>query len=181
MSNPRAAGLALLLIGVLVLMGNTLDVLPPEAFFAGLLTYPIGGYLFFMGSRHAIANKAEVRTARKFERRLGNAAGEEHARRQGSQVVNPNAPRAVGEAEAHGPTAADPNQLVLNEIDMSSDGSNDGDDGEQAFQVGTDVSYPVELQESGKLADQLEKLSKLQEQGIISAEELAVAKAKLLG
>ena len=31
MSNPRATGLAFLLIGVLTLVGNTLDVLPAEA------------------------------------------------------------------------------------------------------------------------------------------------------
>ena len=51
MSNPRFTGLLLLLIGVLTLVGNTMDILPPQAFWAGLLTYPIGGYLFFMGSR----------------------------------------------------------------------------------------------------------------------------------
>ena len=74
MANPRSTGLALLLVGVLVLMGNTLDVLPPQAFWAGLLTYPVGGYLFFMGSRQA-AERAEHQTARRLNPRLGNTPG----------------------------------------------------------------------------------------------------------
>ena len=56
MSNPRFTGLLLLLIGVLTRVGNTMDILPPQAFWAGLLTYPIGGYLFFMGSRSLPGN-----------------------------------------------------------------------------------------------------------------------------
>ncbi len=178
MSNPRSTGLALLLVGVLVLMGNTLDLLPPEAFWAGLLTYPIGGYLFFMGSRQAI-ERAELRTARRLNPRLGNSPGEDHARRQADHTVNPHAPRNVpddlpGVEPAPSPQPATPDEPVLNEIEM------DGNDEEDDFQVGTDVSYPVEIQERSSLADQLEKLSKLQQQGIIGDEELAVAKAKLL-
>ena len=55
-SHVESAGLLLLLIGVLTRVGNTMDLLPPQAFWAGLLTYPIGGYLFFMGSRSLPGN-----------------------------------------------------------------------------------------------------------------------------
>ena len=95
MSNPRPTGLALLLIGVLVLMGNTMDVLPPEAFWAGMLTYPIGGYLFFVGSRRAL-ERAELRTTRRLNPKLGNSLGRDYAQRQPDHVVSPHAPRRVG-------------------------------------------------------------------------------------
>ena len=179
MSNPRTTGLALLLIGVLVLVGNTLDVLPPEAFWAGMLTYPIGGYLFFMGSRRAL-QRAERRTARRLNPKPANSPGQEHARRRADHVVKPHAARSVAddlpevEAEPAAPLAT-PNDLVLNEIEVSDEGDEDD------FHVATDVSHPVELQDRSSLGDELAKLSKLHEQGVISAEELAIAKAKLLG
>lgn len=168
MSNPRATGLALLLIGVLVLMGNTMDVFPPEAFWAGLLTYPIGGYLFFMGSRRAI-RRSERQMARRLSSRLQSSPGQDRARRQAERVVDSNAAQS-------GIATPEPEPVApLNELEMGPE--SDQDD----FQVATDVSFPVELQERNSIADQLGKLSKLHEQGIISAEELAVAKAKLLG
>jgi hypothetical protein len=192
MANPRFTGLLLLLTGVLVLMGNTMDVLPAEAFWAGLLTYPIGGYLFFMGSRQAI-EAAEARHARNLNPHISNRAGEDHARRQERSSPNPNAAPSESEtAEVEAPEresrivaslrkpaddtpaeeapAAAP--LALHDID---------EDTTEDLEVTTDVSYPVEVQERQNLAEQLEKLSRLQQQGIISAEEYAVAKAKLLG
>jgi hypothetical protein len=193
MANPRFTGLLLLLTGVLVLMGNTLDVLPPQAFWAGLLTYPIGGYLFFMGSRAAI-EKSETRHAQALNPRLANDAGEAHAARQARSAPNPNAVDASAAAEpveperesrivaslrrppeappeASEPKASTPEPLAFHEI---------GPEDDEGMQVTTDVSFPVEIQEQRSIADQLEKLSKLQQQGIISAEEYAVAKAKLL-
>ncbi len=195
MSNPRFTGLLLLLIGVLTLVGNTMDILPPQAFWAGLLTYPIGGYLFFMGSRRAL-ERAEIQTARALNPRLGNAKGEAFARQQEKRVVNPHAPHESASEKAapgappsetgpsqatHSPAQAAatdqvvPGEVVLYEVDAE-DGGEDQD-----FRVTTDVSYPLEIQEQRSIADQLEKLSSLHRQGIISAEELAIAKAKLLG
>jgi hypothetical protein len=49
------------------------------------------------------------------------------------------------------------------------------------FVVDTDVSFPVEVQRGDALADQLGKLNKLLSQGVLTEEEYAVAKAKLLG
>ena len=44
-----------------------------------------------------------------------------------------------------------------------------------------DVSFPVEVQRGDALADQLLKLNKLLTQGILTEQEYAIAKAKLLG
>ena len=59
MNEPRKLGLALILLGVIVFRGNTTEALPPEGFFAGLFLYPVGGDLFFKGSRQAI-NRTEA-------------------------------------------------------------------------------------------------------------------------
>ena len=48
------------------------------------------------------------------------------------------------------------------------------------FKVSSDVSFPLEIQERTSLAEQLDRLHRLQEEGIITAEEFAAAKAKLL-
>ncbi len=55
------------------------------------------------------------------------------------------------------------------------------DDQDDNFVVATDVSFPVEVQSADALADPLRKLIQLLEQGVLTAEEYAVAKAKLLG
>jgi hypothetical protein len=173
MANPRFNGLLILLIGVLVLFGNTMDVLPPEAFWAGLLTYPIGGYLFFMGSRSA-SERAETPTARALSPRTRNRPGEQLAELQAKKVANPNAPPSPARSPAppiNAPT-------VQRDAVAMSDA--DGDEGEEEVRVTSDVSFPLELQEKQNPADQFRKLAKLQEEGIITAEELAIAKAKLL-
>lgn len=46
--------------------------------------------------------------------------------------------------------------------------------------IRTDVSFPIEIQESDALADQLGKLNQLLEQSVLTEEEYAIAKAKLL-
>jgi len=61
--------------------------------------------------------------------------------------------------------------------DATSGDASDGD----AFTVTTDVSFPLEVQQQNSLAEQLQKLSKLREGGILSDDEFAIAKAKLLG
>ena len=53
--------------------------------------------------------------------------------------------------------------------------------GEPDLVVTTDVSFPVEVQTGDALADQLKKLNTLMAQGVLTEEEYAVAKAKLLG
>ncbi|MCP5043762.1 MAG: SHOCT domain-containing protein [bacterium] len=46
--------------------------------------------------------------------------------------------------------------------------------------MASDVSFPIEVQQQDSLADQIRKLQQLREDGIISDEEMATAKAKLL-
>ena len=181
MGNPRSTGLLLLAIGILTLIGNTMDILPPQAFWAGLLTYPIGGYLFFKGSREAI-ERAEVRHARALNPTLRNEQAEAYAQQQRAQVVNPHAtehhrPARHAAAPTTVPTHAN-DELVLYEVDEGGESADEEDGG---FQVTTDVSFPLEVQEQRSLAEQLERLQRLHEEGVIDAEELAVAKAKLLG
>lgn len=195
MKNPRFTGLLLLLTGVLVLMGNTLDVLPPAAFWAGLLTYPIGGYLFFMGSREAL-ERVEKRATRAMSSRVSSDPGQAFAKLQersqpphsarpkagesDPQPVEPEsriveslrakpAAKEAGPAEQDSPVAAEP--LALHDLQEEDTGS----------ETAPDASFPVEVQEPQSLADQIQKLDKLQRQGVISAEEYAVAKAKLRG
>ena len=55
------------------------------------------------------------------------------------------------------------------------------DESASDFVVTTDVSFPVEVQSGDALADQLRKLNELMGQGVLTEEEYAVAKAKLLG
>jgi hypothetical protein len=55
------------------------------------------------------------------------------------------------------------------------------DDQDDDFVVATDVSFPVEVQSADALTGQLRKLIQLLEQGVLTEEEYAVAKAKLLG
>jgi hypothetical protein len=158
-------GLLLLLVGVLVLMGNTLDVFPPESFWAGLLTYPIGGYLFFQGTWGP-----GPAGARRRQPRAASPPAPEPARRPIGVLrpgTRPAARPAVGEP-------ASPREFVL---------PSDSGEGEDEFKVTSDVSFPVEVEveQRTSVADHLRKLAKLHEQGIISSEELAAAKAKLLG
>jgi hypothetical protein len=177
MNEPRKVGLALILVGVLVLLGNTTEALPPEAFFFGLFLYPIGGYLFFKGSRQAI-QKAEVRAEKIRAPRLKNETAEKYAQ---SQLDNIETHGSV-DCQVHGyrkPKASEttaPDELILYELDLELD-----DEAEDTFSVTSDVSFPLEVQEQDSLAEQIMKLQKLREGGIISEEEMSSAKAKLLG
>ena len=51
---------------------------------------------------------------------------------------------------------------------------------EDSFRISSDVSFPLEIQEQTSLAEQLDKLNRLREEGVINAQEFAAAKAKLL-
>ena len=48
------------------------------------------------------------------------------------------------------------------------------------FKVSVDVSFPIEVQERTKIADELAKLVQLFEDGVLNEQELEAAKAKLL-
>lgn len=183
MKEPRKVGLALICLGVVVLLGNTTEALPPEAFFAGLVLYPIGGYLFFKGSREAI-KQAELRAARIRAPRLKNETAEKYAAQQKSNI------EAHGSVDAQVLTQSPPpakavvtsqtrggGELALHELEVDA-GPAAGE--EDDFAVTSDVSFPIEVQERDSLAEQIMKLQKLREDGIISDDEMATAKTKLL-
>ena len=73
------------------------------------------------------------------------------------------------------PAAASARDAI--ELDVDGGGESDSDD----VQISSDVSFPLEIQRESSIADQLAKLVKLHEAGVLSAEELQVAKTKLLG
>lgn len=162
MNNPRLTGLLLLLIGVLVLVGNTLDVFPPQAFWAGLLMYPIGGYLFFIGSRRANEPGQHKRSADSQPQRT---RGEGHAARH----------EAPPKVESFGSIS----QEIVAAARKPAEAAAGGQPAPAASMASRADATPAEQRGGG--TDQLAKLNKLREQGIISAEELAVAKAKLRG
>jgi hypothetical protein len=178
MTNQRVAGLAFLLMGVLTLLGNTMDVLPAEAFWVGLITYPIGGYLLFMSSRETIQG-VEHRTSRALNPTIYNEGGQTYAKLQARNLSK--APASIQEcaqrarAQAIHREQVVEDEIVLYEVD-DAEATGSGDD----FKVSADVSFPLEVQEQTTLAEQLEKLHRLQEEGIITAKEFAAAKAKLL-
>lgn len=184
MKEPRKVGLALIFLGVVVLLGNTTEALPPEAFFAGLILYPIGGYLFFKGSREAI-KQAEVRAASIRAPRLRNETAEKYAAKQQSNIEAHGSVDSQMLARSGGPAetiakgqARENAKPTLHELEIGSDVVVDDDAGN--FNVTSDVSFPIEVQEQDSLAEQIMKLHKLQEDGIISDEEMVMAKAKLL-
>ncbi len=166
MNNPRLTGLLLLLIGVLVLVGNTLDVFPPQAFWAGLLMYPIGGYLFFIGSRRA--NEPEQRT-RSADSRPERTRGEGQAARHGGAHDAPPKVQSFGSIS----------QEIVAAARKPAEAAAASQPAPAAAMTSRTDAAPAGQPGGG--ADQLAKLNKLREQGIISAEELAVAKAKLRG
>jgi len=176
MKQPKTVGLALILLGTLVLLGNTTEALPAEAFFAGLFLYPIGGVLFFQGSRASI-QQAETRAANIRAPQLKNATAEAYAERQRRNIERTGSDESQLRSLQQGQKATPPAPFEALEIDLDLDPELDD---EEEFAVTTDVSFPIEVQEQDSLAEQLMKLQKLRDGGVISEEELAIAKAKLL-
>ena len=168
MNNPRFTGLLLLLIGVLVLFGNTLDVFPPQAFWAGLVMYPIGGYLFFVGSRRA-NDPAFLRAQRAAEARSGGA-GERSA--QAGADGEDARPVQTFDSISREIVAAARKPAEMPAASPAASPATSTDSGAPAPTRATASQPPG-------IAEQLAKLQKLHQQGIISADELAIAKAKL--
>lgn len=181
MSRSRSQGLGLMVAGVLCFLGTTSEVLPVQAFWAGVGASLLGCVVFMKGNRAAM-QRADRRAARALNPVIRNEAMERYAEQQARGVDEQvrrretQRPAAAAVTPARDPLAAE--EIVLYEVD-DAEGRIDDDDPE--FKVTTDVSFPIELQEQDSLAEQLEKLQRLQESGVISAEEFAVAKAKLLG
>ena len=176
MSDPRITGLALMGLAIAAFLGTTTEALPAATFFPALLLFGVGAIKFMKSNSEAMA-----RAEKKAERRVNpvirqnqhaQAQAERAAARRGGALNS----LADGDLEAEraaalasGRTAPQPDAIELG-------GHADEDD----LVVTTDVSFPVEVQQGDALADQLKKLNTLMAQGVLTEEEYAVAKAKLL-
>jgi hypothetical protein len=198
MSNSRTPGILLLGLGALIFAGTTNAMLPAELFWGGAATSTLGLILFMKANRKHLA-QSEHQTAQKLRPTIHSKARqtpprppagrpeqtagqpERRPQRQPDRGVAESGVtkrHAVGEAvSSAGPREIlDQDELVLYEVDDSS-----GLGGDEEFRVSTDVSFPLEVQEQDSLAEQIEKLRRLFEDGILSSEEFNAAKAKLLG
>ena len=177
MSDPRMSGLALMGISVAAFLGTTTQTLPSVTFFPALAVFGLGAIRFLRGNQVERA-KAEKRVEREIHptirpNRHAQAHAERLAARRGSALSSLNgddldaedaARRASGRMGAQSPLS-DAIELPGEDADLV---------------VTADVSFPVEVQTGDALADQLKKLSQLMAQGVLTEEEYAVAKAKLL-
>ena len=171
MSDPRLLGLTLMAISIVAFLGTTSQQLPAAVFFPALALFLIGAFQFLRSNHEASSREdARIRRARNAGLRPNRNAetlAERQARSPETGVPRPTADASTsGSADTAHP-GAQPNALAI-----------DVEEGD--LQVETDLSFPVEVQSADALADQLGKLSRLLEQGILTQEEYAVAKAKLL-
>lgn len=186
-STSRTRGLLLMGAGALTFVGTTTQLLPAEAFFPAVGACLFGVLLFMKGNREA-TEQEEKRIKHVLDPNIRNESMERYASRQ-ARVDGLALESAASQEIRHAPAAAavpatSPNdEIVLYEltdaeaVDYDAGNGNEDDD----FVISTDVSFPVELQESQSLAEQLQKLDRLREDGVINNEEFAIAKAKLLG
>jgi hypothetical protein len=170
MSDPRMTGLALMAISTAAFAGTTSNSLPPVHFFPALVLF-VAGAIQFVRTNHVVLEKAEKRAHSaanpviRENRHVGARAERQAARRgagldhSGAEDINANA--IASQSASRGES-----------IEVDQPGSE--------FVVETGVSFPVEVQSGNALADQQGKLNQLLEQGVLTAEEYAVAKTKLL-
>lgn len=192
MPQSRLSGLLLIALGVLTFLGTTNQLLPAVAFFPGLVVCGLGSFIF-LRANHEAMNSADRRIQERLHpviKPQSESLATRRAAAAGGSLPAPGerAPRMPAQAATAKQVQDD--ELVLYEVDQAGDAAGEPtvvgaledeaasqDDG---FVVTTDVSFPLELQQQSSLADQLAKLRRLADDGIISEEEFAVAKAKLL-
>ena len=173
MSDPRVTGLLLMSISIAAFIGTTSNRLPSITFFPALILFGAGA-IKFMRTNHDALEKAEKRTQRALnpvirENRHTQAHAERQASRQGEALSHSGSCDPTETRGQHPRRTAIPQREAISIDDLDDD-----------FVVATDVSFPVAVQAGDALADQLRKLNQLLEQGVLTAEEYAVAKAKIL-
>lgn len=176
MSDPRISGLLLMTVSVAAFLGTTSETLPPVTFFPALALFGLGAIRFLRSNGAAMA-EAEERAARRVnprikENRQTRAHAERLAARQGQSLSSISAIDDEAERAARRASGAFEQRSPVAPIDLDEE----ADD----LVVTTDVSFPVEVQQGDALADQLQKLNRLLAQGVLTEEEYAIAKAKLL-
>ncbi len=178
MSDPRMTGLALMGLAIAAFLGTTTQRLPSVTFFPALAVFVLGAIKFLRANKVEMA-KAEKRVERKLNPTIrtnqhAQAHAERLAARRGSALSSLNG----GDAEAEAAARLASGRMAT--LSPSADGIEIAED-DADLVVTTDVSFPVEVQTGDALADQLKKLNQLMTQGVLTEEEYAVAKAKLLG
>lgn len=181
-TDSRLHGLMLMGLGALVFLGTSGQWLPAEGFFPALAVCLLGVVVFMKGNRKA-TELADQRLRRALDPDIRNQTAERFATRQAD--VDGRGLGSISERGVPGGAAPKPrrpvarrdrDEIVLEDLDAT--GARPAQ--ESDFVVTTDVSFPVELQESRSLAEQLQKLQRLCEDGVITVEEFSIAKAKLL-
>jgi hypothetical protein len=178
----RLHGLLLMGTGALVFLGTSAQWLPAEAFFPAVAVCLLGLVVFMKGNRKA-TELADQRLRRALDPDIRNQTAERFATRQADvdgrslgSISERGVPGGAAPKSRRPVAQVDRDEIVLDEVEAS--GRKPGQEAD--FVVTTDVSFPVELQESRSLAEQLEKLQRLCEDGVITVEEFSIAKAKLL-
>ena len=180
LSHARTQGLVLMAMGMLVFAGTNAQMLPAVAFWPASLVCCIGIVVFIKGNRVA----SEVgRGAHSPGPQSDDSQRDPRAlRRPAGPNRRPTSFRSwtSAKSEQRRPcrfTQARSARTRSCSTRWTTPRKRRGD-GE--FVVTTDVSFPIEVQEQDSLAEQLQKLQRLKEQDIITADEFAIAKAKLL-
>lgn len=178
MSDPRMTGLSLMGLSIAAFLGTTTQMLPSVTFFPALAVFVLGAIKFLRANKVELA-KAEKRVERKLNPKIrtnqhARAHAERLAARRGSAISSLNG------SDAEAAARLTSNRMAIGtpggdaiEIEIGKDQAD--------LVVTTDISFPVEVQMSDALADQLKKLNQLMTRGVLTEEEYAVAKAKLLG
>jgi len=191
MNDGRSTGFILMALAVAAFLGSTSEMLPPETFFPALALFVMGAFQFMRSNRTA-TEAAERRIEQKLhptirEDRSALTLAERQARRRGAALsaLNPDPapamPSAIPASSSRpGPRSpVDARSTATRPVQLEHALELEATAGE--LDISSDVSFPIELQRGEQLADQLQKLNQLLVQGILSEEEFAIAKAKLLG
>lgn len=194
MSQSRLVGLLLIVMGALTFLGTTNQVLPAVAFFPGLVVCALGCFIFLKANHEAMEQAERERAERRnpvIKPRGGDPLADRPADTSGAALEGLGRRDGRMAAQAAAAEQVQDDELVLYEVDQgaggepavvgSLEGDEEAEDEQDAgFVVTTDVSFPLEIQQQGSLADQIAKLRRLADDKIISEEEFTVAKAKLL-
>ncbi len=176
--SDRLKGMLLLVAGVLTMGGVSTGNLPVMTFWLGLLLYPIGGYYFLKGNRQA-SEKLERRVQRTLNPTIRSQSAKAFAQQQSNRAAAGLGP-GTRPRTAVAPAQAPHDEIVLEEVEIDCGQLELGSGDDADFKVSEDVSFPVEVQERSKIADELRKLVRLFEDGRIDEREFDAAKARLL-
>ena len=169
--EQQRSGFGTLLLSAAIFGASAANLIPPVCFFGGLVLAPIG-VLQVLRSHRRSEEELEQKIARSVNPELKNSTAMRNAEIQARRAIElDDERRHVAQRAAVGNEVVG-DELVLYDVEE--------DKPEDDFQVTTDVSFPFEVQRHEQLADQIEKLRELAQEGAITQEEFEAAKARLL-